>query len=411
MPSTLLENGTLLDVVAGERLPGRHVLIRDGRLAEVSDRPITATGHVDVRIDLRGKTIMPGLCDAHVHVTQLASNLTFLRDAAPSYVAAQSSVVLRDTVRRGFTTVRDAAGADYGLAAAVDDGLFEGPRILFAGHALSQTGGHADMRSKGQDRYDFCPSCLGRTGRVCDGPIEVRRAARDELRKGASQVKIMVSGGVTSPLDRIESMQFSAEEIRAAVEEAEAQDRYVMAHAYTSRSINRALECGVRSIEHGNMMDEATAAHIRDRDAFLVPTVVVYWAMQRFGAEIGIPAMFQDKVAIVHEAAMRGLEIATRAGVRMVFGTDLFGDMLDHQSHEFSLRAEIQSPMEIIRAATSTAAELFNMVGEIGVIAPGARADLLVIDGDPVADLNLLQGQGRHMSIIMKDGAFVVNRL
>jgi imidazolonepropionase-like amidohydrolase len=138
---------------------------------------------------------------------------------------------------------------------------------------------------------------------------------------------------------------------------------------------------------------------------------VVYWGMQRFGREIGIPAMFQSKVAVVHEAAMRGLEIATRAGVRMVFGSDLFGDMLCHQSHEFSLRAEIQKPIEIIRAATSTAAELFNMVGEIGVIAPGARADLLVINGDPMADLGLLQEQGRHMDIIMKDGRFVVNRL
>jgi imidazolonepropionase-like amidohydrolase len=409
MSLTLLENGTLLDVVAGESLPGRHVLIEDGRIKEVSDRPIA--GATANRVNLKGRTIMPGLCDAHVHVTQLASNTTFLRDAAPSYVAAQATVVLRGMLHRGFTTVRDAAGADYGLAAAVDDGLIEGPRILFAGHALSQTGGHADMRSKGQNHVDFCPSCLGRTGRVCDGPIEVRRAARDELRKGASQVKIMVSGGVTSPLDRIESMQFSAEEIRAAVEEAEAQDRYVMAHAYTSRSINRALDCGVRSIEHGNMLDEVTAAHIRECNAFLVPTVVVYWGMQRFGREIGIPAMFQSKVSVVHEAAMRGLEIATRAGVRMVFGSDLFGDLLGHQSHEFSLRAEIQKPIEVIRAATSTAAELFNMVGEIGVVAPGARADVLVIDGDPTTDLGLLQAQGRHMDIIMKDGRFVVNRL
>src|SRR5258708_345084 len=207
MDAILLENSTLLDVEAGALLPDRHVLIEDGRIREVADRPIRAAAAQ--RVDLKGRTLMPGLCDAHVHVTQLASNTSVLRDAAPSYVAAQASVVLRGMLQRGFTRVRDAAGADYGLAAAVDDGLFAGPRILFAGHALSQTGGHGDMRSKGQDHDDFCPACLGRSGRVCDGPVEVRRAARDELRKGASPIKIMVSGRVTSPLHRIPSLPLS----------------------------------------------------------------------------------------------------------------------------------------------------------------------------------------------------------
>jgi imidazolonepropionase-like amidohydrolase len=188
---------------------------------------------------------------------------------------------MRDMLRRGFTTVRDAGGADYGLADAVAEGLFEGPRLLFSGHALSQTGGHGDMRQRGEDRVDFCPACVGRAGRICDGVDEVRRAARDELRKGASQIKLMVNGGVTSPLDRIDSTQFSLDEIRAAVDEAQAQHRYVMAHAYTPEAINRALECGVRSIEHGSLLDPETADHIVRKNAFLVPTIVVLRAMVR----------------------------------------------------------------------------------------------------------------------------------
>lgn len=409
MTAYLFENAQLLDAADGRLLPGHAVLVEDGRIAEVSDRPIRSA-HAQ-RFDLRGRTLMPGLCDAHVHVTQLASDTTFLRHAAPSYVSAQASRVMREMLHRGYTTVRDAGGADYGLADAVEDGLFAGPRLLFAGHALSQTGGHGDQRGKGEDRIDFCPGCVGRSGRVCDGPDEVRRAARDELRKGAHQIKIMVSGGITSPLDRVEHGQFTDAEIRAAVEEAVSRDRYVMAHAYTAESIARAVRCGVRCIEHGNMIDEAAAEIMLAHDAFLVPTLVVSWAMAEHGESIGVPAMFQAKVRAVWEAALRGLEIAHRKGVRMAFGTDLFGKLHEFQSLEFTLRAEVQPAADIIRAATLGCAELFQMVGEIGVVAPGARADLLVLEGDPFANLDLLQHQGKHFDVIMKDGAFVRNNL
>ncbi len=194
------------------------------------------------------------------------------------------------------------------------------------------------------------------------------------------------------------------------LEEAEAQDRYVMAHAYTAKAVDRALDCGVRSIEHGNMIDEATAAKIVEKRAFLVPTVTVFWAMNKEGPSIGLPAVYQDKVNAVHDAAMRGLETAHRKGVKMVYGTDLFGPMHAHQAREFSIRAEIQKPIDAIRAATLNAAELFQRAGEIGEIVPGARADLLVVEGDPLRDLNLLQDQGRHLAAIMKDGRFHVRR-
>jgi imidazolonepropionase-like amidohydrolase len=409
MSAIIFENCTLLDVEQGQMLPDRSIMVEGERIREVADRPIRLADAQ--RIDVHGRTLMPGLCDAHVHVTQLSSNLQALRHAAPSYVSAQASVVMRDMLRRGFTTVRDAGGADYGLADAVAEGLFEGPRLLFSGHALTQTGGHGDMRPRGEDRIDFCPACVGRSGRICDGVDEVRRAARDELRKGASQIKLMVSGGVASPLDRIDSTQFSLDEIRAAVEEAEAQHRYVMAHAYTPQAINRALESGVRSIEHGSLLDEPTAEHIVRRNAFLVPTIVVLRAMVKHGESIGLPDVFRAKAAEVEMFAIRGLEIAMRAGVRMAFGSDLFGPMLSCQSDEFGIRSEVQKPIDVIRSATLHAAELFNMTGQIGVIAPGAYADVLVVDGDPVTDINLLQEQGKHLDIIMKDGRFVVKRL
>jgi imidazolonepropionase-like amidohydrolase len=409
MSAIIFENCTVLDVQKGQMLPDRSIMVEGERIREVADRPIRRAGAQ--RIDVHGRTVIPGLCDAHVHVTQLTSNLQVLRHAAPSYVSAQASVVMRDMLRRGFTTVRDAGGADHGLADAVAEGLFEGPRLLFSGHALTQTGGHGDMRQRGEDRVDFCPACVGRSGRVCDGVDEVRRAVRDELRKGATQIKLMVNGGVTSPLDRIDSTQFSLDEIRAAVEEAEAQHRYVMAHAYTPQAINRALECGVRSIEHGSLLDEATAEHIVRKNAFLVPTIVVLRAMVKQGESIGLPEVSRAKAAEVEKSAMRGLEIAMRAGVRMAFGSDLFGPMLSCQSDEFSIRSEVQKPIDVIRSATLHAAELFNMTGQIGLIAPGAYADMLVVDGDPVADINLLQEQGKHLDVIMKAGTFVVNRL
>jgi imidazolonepropionase-like amidohydrolase len=409
MQTTIFENCAILDVTSGDFEPGRNMMIRDGRIREISSARLDAPDAI--RIDVRGRTLMPGLCDAHVHVTQLATDTRFLCDAAPSYVSAQSSVVMRDMLMRGFTTVRDCGGADYGLADAVEHGLFAGPRVLHSGFALSQTGGHGDQRTRGDNSIGFCPACVGRSGRICDGVDEVRRAARDELRKGAFQIKIMASGGVTSPLDHVDETQFSIGEISAAVEEAAARGRYVTAHAYTPAAISRCLDCGVRCIEHGNLLDEATALHIRQRNAFLVPTMVVYWASFNEGQAAGMPEIFHAKVKAVHERALQGFEIAYRAGVRMVFGTDLFGTMHKHQCMEFALRAQIQPAAEVIRSATSEAAALFQMEDEIGQVKVGARADLLVVNGDPVRDLNLLQEQGRHIDVIMKDGILHKNNL
>lgn len=407
MQCTLFRNGRLLDTKAGEIVGERDVLIEGGRIKEVSDTPIKVA---EARVlDVAGCVLMPGLCDGHVHVTAATADFAGLRRSSPYYVTARAGMILHDMIRRGFTTVRDAGGADYGLAAAVEEGYLVGPRILFAGKALSQTGGHGDFRGRGENDVGDC-YCRPAMGRVCDGVSEVRRAARDEIRKGATQLKIMISGGICSPTDPVANTQFSLDEITAAVEEATAGHTYVMAHSFSSDSITRALGCGVRSFEHGNLMDEETASLLAEKGAFLVPTLVTQVMLEKDGIAAGLPPALHAKVGDLVEKGMEALEFAHRRGVKLVYGTDLLGALHEHQSLEFSIRSEIQKPAEIIRSATATAAELFNMVGEVGDVVPGGRADILVIDGNPLEDLGLLQEQGRHLKVIMKDGEFVANR-
>ena len=405
-----LENATVLDLEAGELWEGRQVVIEEGRISAIEGGPLR-TGLAELqRIDLGGRVLMPGLCDAHVHVTAVTANFAELRHMAPSYVAARAAGILRDMLMRGFTTVRDAGGCDFGLARAVEEGILVGPRILYCGHALSQTGGHGDMRGPGEQALEHCFCCAG-LGTICDGVAAVRRACREEIRRGAHQIKLMVSGGVASPTDRIGNTQFALEEIRAAVEEAEAAELYVMAHAYTARAINRALDCGVRSIEHGNLLDESSVALLLEKQAFLVPTLATYRALAAEGVEAGMPAPLVAKVDEVLDAGIRALELAHRHGVKMAYGTDLLGIMHRRQLDEFAIRAEVQRPLDILRAATVNAAELFGMTGEIGVVAPGARADLLVLDGNPLEDLGVLQDPTRYLRAVLKDGVFHKNEL
>jgi len=408
MTATVFANAAVLDTEAGAILADRHVLVREGLIAEVSESPIQAAEARQV--DLRGKVLMPGLADGHVHVTAITPNFPLLKRLSPFYVAAKSSDVLHGMLMRGFTTVRDAGGADYGLARAVEEDAILGPRVLYCGHALSQTGGHGDMRAPGENDLDECFCCAG-LGKVCDGVPEARRAARDEIRKGATHIKIMASGGVSSPTDRIDSTQFSLEEVDAIVEEATAANLHVMAHAYTARAINRLLSRGVRTIEHGNLLDEESCRLFLEYGAFLTPTLSTYNAIAKEGVEAGMDADMQRKVYDVLDAGARALEMAHRAGVRMVFGTDLLGQMHRYQLGEFELRAEVVPAAELIRSATCTAAEAFLRAGEFGVVKPGARADLLVLDGNPLDDIKVLTDPDRRLLAVMKGGRFYKDQL
>jgi len=408
MSTILFTNANVLDTVAGEILPDRRVLVRDGRIVEMGGSDVKAGDAF--ALDLKGKTLMPGLCDAHVHVTTTTADFAALARLSPFYVSAKAGEILHGMLLRGFTTVRDAGGADWGLAKAVAEGAIRGPRILYCGHALSQTGGHADMRGPGEQLLDQCFCCSG-FGHVCDGVAEVRRACREEIRRGATHIKLMVSGGVASPTDRITSTQFSEDEIRAAVEEADAALIPVMAHAYTARAVNRAIRCGVNSIEHGNLIDETSIPLFREHGVFLTPTLSIYQALASEGVEAGMPPELNAKVYDVLDAGIKAVELAYRGGVKMVYGTDLLGKMHRLQLGEFGLRREVVSAADLIRAATCNAAELFRMSDRIGQVAAGFEADLLVINGNPLEDIGVMQTPETHLKAVMKQGVFHKNEL
>jgi imidazolonepropionase-like amidohydrolase len=403
--TTLFENATLLDVEAGVLRPGTSVLVDGDRIAEVSGRPITTASAE--RIDCRGRTLMPGLIDAHVHATITTMDIGAMARRPLTLVAQEARVVLEAMVRRGFTTVRDVGGADHGLAKATEAGLIRGPRLFYSGRVLSQTGGHGDFRPL-DDAPHLCACTIHTSGfsHVADGADAVRRAAREELRRGASQVKIMASGGVASPSDPIWVLQYSHDEMAAAVEEAHSWRTYVCAHAYTPEAIQRAVRAGVRSIEHGNLLDDATAALMASHDAFLVPTLVTYAKIAELGAAFGFPAASVRKVqdVIAGRASARSTG-AARAGVAIGFGTDLLGrdapvpePRVRDPSRAMAGDRRHPAPR---RSSTPRSA---GAPGELGVVKPGALADLLLVDGDPLRDIALLDGQGEHLLVVMRGG-------
>jgi len=408
MTEILFQNARVLDPRAGDLLPPRQVQIRDGRVHAIDTA--LSPGEGARVVDLAGRTLMPGLCDGHVHVTAGTADFAALRHWSPGYTAIRAKEIMEGMLQRGFTTVRDAGGADWGLAKAVAEDRIAGPRLLFCGHALSQTGGHGDMRAPGEQVFEQCFCCAG-LGLICDGVDEVRRACREEIRRGATHIKLMVSGGVSSPTDRITSTQFAEEELRAAVQEAEAAMIPVMAHAYSARAINRAIRCGVTSIEHGNLLDESSIELFLSHDAVLVPTLSTYQAIAREGVEAGMPPALAAKVYEVLDAGIEALALAHRHGVKLVYGTDLLGDMHRDQLQEFAIRGQVQPPVEVIRAATCNAARLFRLHGEIGEVLPGARADLLVVEGNPLEDLKYLMDPARYLRAILKDGVFYKDEL
>lgn len=410
MAAIIFENCELFDGVSAELREGVHIRVNGERIAEVSDKAISDSQAR--RIDAAGRTVMPGLIDAHVHVIATSVNLGHLGLEPAMLTGAKARQIMEAMLRRGFTTIRDGAGADWGLAKAVELGLIDGPRVFFSGRALSQTGGHGDFRTATwEGEACACCSIAADFAVIADGVPAVQKAAREELRRGATQIKIMASGGVASPSDPIWNLQYSDDEIGAAVWEAKSWKTYVMAHAYTPEAISRAVSLGVRSIEHGNLIDAETAKLMAGRGAFLVPTLVTFGAMMLEGAALGLPQVSVDKIADVKDQGLQSLEIARAAGVKIGFGTDLLGDLHRYESDEFTIRGEVLPAVEVLRSATSDNAELLNRTGELGVVATGAMADLLVVDGNPLQDLSVLTGQGENLRVIMKGGTLYKNEL
>lgn len=406
MSATIFEDAALFDGLRNELSEPMFVLVEGNEIKEISDKPIRL--ETAQRIDCRGKTVMPGMIDNHVHI-YVHSVQGFTPPEPPiTYRAQYARNFLRHILSCGFTAVRDVAGGDHGMAMALRDRFLQGPRFYYGGLCLTQTGGHADLRPTSQPTdYLSCGVERNVLAIHADGVDECIKATREELRKGASHIKIMASGGVMSPNDPLERCQYSEAEIRAIVEECNRHGAYVCAHCHPAEAIRRCVEYGVRSIEHGTMIDEETAALVAKSDAYVVPTMAVLFALMDDGMQMGMPEASRKKLIKVHERALKGLEIMKRAGVKMGFGTDLLGEQHTRQGTEFTIRNEVLSAYDILHSATAVNAEILQMKDKLGVVKVGALADLLVVDGNPLQDLNLLAANGRYLTHIMIDGRFI----
>ena len=401
--ATAFVNATIITGTGEPPLAG-SVVIEADRIVDVIDgsRP---PGGTALTVDCAGRTLLPGLIDAHVHIGALDADLREQqRRYFDSEVALGAGRNLSLLLDQGFTTARDAGGADAGFRRAVEQGVVAGPRLRVSGRPLSQTGGHGDGRLATEHGDVFgCGAQVGMRSRIADGPDQVLAAAREELRRGADQIKVMAGGGVMSPTDRLESTQFSLPELQAAVAAATAAGKYVLAHAYTPEAIGQSVAAGVRSVEHGNLIDPATAALLAEHGVFLVPTLVTYEELHEEGERHGLSRENLDKLAIVIDAGLESLRIAQAAGVKIASGSDLLGPMVRHRGRELAIKAQVLGPMGAIVAATRTNAELLGLDPEIGTVAPGKKADLIVVAGDPLADPGIL-GRPETTPVVVTDG-------
>ncbi|MEM9278668.1 MAG: amidohydrolase family protein [Pseudomonadota bacterium] len=402
MTTLLLKNARIVDGTATDPTDPVDIAIENGRFVEAG--PDVSFSAED-ELDLKNAIVMPGLIDCHVHVLATTANMALNAELPNSWVALKSAEIMKDMLMRGFTTVRDLAGADRGLQMAVEDGLVDGPRLVICGKGLSQTGGHSDQRGPYNNRNtDWHMDKLGALGRICDGVPEVTRAAREEIKGGAQFIKVMADGGVSSPSDPVGFFGFSVDELKAVVEVAKGAGTYVAAHLYDDTCINRALDCGIECVEHGNLMGDETIARIAREGQCVVPTNITYDRLAIEGAEYGLPPASVAKIEDVREAGLERLSKLHAAGITVGYGSDLLGGMHPHQSGEFTLRGRYLPADAVIRSATVDAAKVLRMEGQLGVIAPGAHADLIVVDGNPLEDLSLLTDQGAHMPLIMQGG-------
>lgn len=404
MPTIVLRNATLIDGTGNDPTTNASVVIEEGNITAVG-RSVDVSVPDGARVyELDGRTIMPGLMDAHVHFGLVDLSISAAQRESLAVWAMKVREVIEDTLDMGFTTVRDAGGIDGGFAQAVEMGLFRGPRILPSGSPITQTGGHGDWRQRYQDVAPPIIPGLVAMPAICDGADAVRKAAREQFRVGATQIKVMASGGAMSPVDELETTQLSTEEIGAAVHEASAIGRIVMAHTYSAQSITIAVEAGVKSIEHGNFLDERSAALMAQKGAFLVPTMVTYEMIDRFGAQYNVPEFNLQKIRRAKEGAVESIKIALEAGVKIGSGSDLLAQMQPFKATELSLKAAVMGQMAAIVSATRTNAELFDLQDRTGTIEQGKWADVIVVEGDPLTDTDCLQDKD-NVKLVLKHGA------
>jgi imidazolonepropionase-like amidohydrolase len=408
----VLENARLFDGTSDNLREGISVAVEGDTIREVSDRFIKSDDAR--RIDVGGRTLMPGLIDLHIHAYTCGFSVEQMTWGR-AYQTAHAAKMLGHALDCGFTSVRDTGGADWSLAKALSDGLIRGPRFFYVGKVISMTGGHGDVRPMSHEGHSHGAICnCAQTpdfSVIADGVDQCIVAAREQFRRGAHAIKIAAGGGALTPTDPIWMNQYREDEIRAIVEESARRRSYVCAHINTADGIRRCAEFGVRSIEHGHGIDDETAAFVAKQGAYIVPTLAIVFAMKDVGGELGASEETLKKLQFHFDGAFAGLESMRKAGVRLGFGTDLLGKTYVRQCTEFTLRREVFSPIEILHQATSMGAEILQMKGKLGCVAPDALADLIVVDGDPTKDIGLLAQNGRALSLIMRNGEMVKNEL
>ncbi len=399
----LLTNAVIFDGESDELIEGGSVLVEGDTIREVSAGTIKAES-AEV-FDCDGRFLMPGLLDLHFHAYSPTFDMHELDRMPRPLLAAYAFKHLRDALQRGFTTVRDPGGGDAGLALAIDRKLVDGSRFLFGGKALSQTGGHGDMRPPHHEEPCGC-AYSGVICAVVDGADAVRKLCREELRKGADHIKVMISGGVASPSDPVWMAGFTDDELRVAVEEAGRRRKYVLAHCHTDDGARRCVEMGIRSIEHATRISDDTAKLIAASEAtYVVPTLAVIHLIMEHGSAAGMGPESLAKVQGLREQMLASIESCRAAGVKIGLGTDIFGtDYHDMQASELRYRAEVDQPIDILRSATSINAEIAQRKGELGVVAAGARADLIVLETNPLEDVTVFERFRTEMPLILKDG-------
>lgn len=409
-------NVNVFDSVDGAITGPMDVTVDDGLIASLT--PANSTGISGATIDGAGKTLIPGLIDAHWHAAFTTIPAAVAQLSEVGYVFARAVVSAKDTLLRGFTTVRDLGGPVFGIKQAIDEGAIPGPRIFPAGGFISQTGGHGDFRlpnevPRGVAGHLSYSEIIG-AAVIADGEAEVLRGAREVLRRGASQVKLMAGGGCASAYDPLDVAQFTEAEMRAAVDAAENWGTYVTVHAYTPRAIRTAVAAGVRCIEHGQLADEGTVALLAEKD--------VWWCLQPFLDDedaVPLPPANRAKALQMFAGTDTAYQLAIKHGVNVAFGTDTLFDakLATRQGAQLAKLTRWYTPAEVLQQATIRNAELLTMSGprnpypgRLGVIAEGALADLILVDGDPVADISLIARPDEAFAAIIKDGRIVKGR-
>ena len=422
-PQTLFINVKLFDGKSDQLISGQDVLVEGNKIVKIAPR--IATNRMARIIDGQGMILMPGLIDNHVHLMVVKSLDEAIYKYEPTYIAALATEAARRMLMRGFTTVRDAGGPVMGLKRAIDEGIVPGPRIFPSNAFVSQTGGHGDFDLSmtylsPHFAHQIDKAYLYGWTITADGVPEVRKAVREVLRSGASQIKIMASGSITGAHDPLDVVEYTPTEIRAIVEEAEKWGTYAMAHAYSDAAMRTAVEAGVKTIEHGLMASPDTLELMKEKGVWLSTQCLNYSKnVEDFG--VPMPPNVAAKFNQAKQSVAQVFTLARKLGIKMAWGTDGLGslEVLDTQPQEFTCRKKYYSDLEILKQATSLNGELLKLTGRrspypdgpLGVIAEGAYADLLIVDGNPLEDISVLTRTDKTLRLIMKDGKIYKNTL